>query len=560
MARARQAYPQVEPGSLAGASPVAVAPSPAIRVGPALALCRRRGAAALLVGSRRVVRREDLERALAWGLGRLPAGRLAHRGVPVVPARASEVAVRRHLAAGAPMVVVGAANQPVGVVRAPAEFAWPAHRVTRELERLALDGRDAEIWLLRLCGKVAEGMGLRVYAVGGWVRDLLLGRRATELDVAVEGDGPAFARQLSEELGARLTVHEAFGTASLLDGHGPDGARTARVDVVSARRDRYAKPGALPAVTRAGIVEDLLRRDFSAHALAVSLSPDGFGQLLDPSGGRADLRGRWLRPLSPVSFLEDPTRVFRAARYATRLDFRLHRDGHAALDLALAVGRYPALSGDRLRAELALIVGEADPWRTLGWLARHGALRLWDPRYRPDPDLTRRLGAARRLTSRARATGVNLDALTLALVATLAGQRRAVIRACLDRLGVAGQAGRALADMGRGPMLARWLAVERPPSRIVRHLSGLAEAALISAWLGAGPPVRRRILWYWTMGRRVRPRLTGRDLIALGVPEGPAVGRLLSALRDHTLDDLVADEAAERAVVTRWLDRKGGRA
>ncbi len=558
MARARHAYPQVEPGALAGAVPVIPAPSPAVTVRQALRRCRDAGAAALVLGPGRAVRRADLERAMAWGLGRLRAHRLALRGVPVVAAQASEVSVRRRLAGGAPMVLIAAGRRPVGVVEAPPDLARPLHSVARELERLALEGGEPDVWLLRLCGKVAEGMGVRVHAVGGFVRDLLLGRRTGELDVVVEGDGPGFARRLAEELGARLTVHAPFGTASLVGGRGPDGARVGRVDVTTARREHYRAPGALPRVERAGIVEDLRRRDFSAHALAMPLAPEAFGQLLDPWGGHADLEARRLRLLSPLAFVEDPTRVFRAARYATRLGFRLDRDGRAALGLALAVGRYPALSGDRLRAEVGLVLDEPHPWRALAWLGRHGALGLWDPRVVAGPRLDRRLGVARRLATRARAAALGLDGLTLALVAVLGAERPPVQRACLARLAFTGQPGRALAAMARGPALARWLAAAPRPSLVVRRLLPLAEAALVAAWLAGGPGARTRLWWFWTAGRRARPALTGDDLLGLGVARGPAVGTLLATLRDGTLDGRLDGAAAERALVTAWLRRKGG--
>src|SRR5262249_34393683 len=150
--------------------------------------------------------------------------------------------------------------------------------------------------------------------------------------------------------------HKAFGTASIEGGRGPGGAPLGRIDVASARTERYDTPGALPIVSPATIEHDLRRRDFSVNALAVALGPSSFGRLTDPLGGRLDLGKRRLRPLHPLSFVEDPTRIFRSARYSARLGFRLV--GLKTLRLALAVGEYPALSGKRLRAEVDLMAAE----------------------------------------------------------------------------------------------------------------------------------------------------------------------------------------------------------
>src|SRR5262249_35749575 len=158
-------------------------------------------------------------------------------------------------------------------------------------------------------------------------------------------------------------VHRAFGTASI------EGAAI-RVDVATARRERYEARGSLPVVTAATLDQDLRRRDFTVNAMAIAVWPSAFGQLHDPHGGQADLgRGR-LGPLSPLSFVEDPTRIFRAARYAARLGFTLDDRGTRARRLALSLGDYPALSGQRLRGEIELLAAEVSGWRSLELLVR----------------------------------------------------------------------------------------------------------------------------------------------------------------------------------------------
>jgi tRNA nucleotidyltransferase (CCA-adding enzyme) len=325
------------------------------------------------------------------------------------------------------------------------------------------------------------------------------------------------------------------------------------VDVASARRERYDRPGALPAVCPANIAEDLARRDFSVNAMAVALSPPAFGALYDPHGGRGDLRRRRLRPLHPLSFAEDPTRVFRAARYAARLGLALAAEATAALRLALAIGRYPALSGERLAAEVELLARDARPERGLELLLRWRALRLWSPAYREGPVAVRRVRDSGRLRARARAHGVELPAGDLALTALLADQSPAVRRACLDRLAVRGERRRALEAALDGAAARRLGAPALSPGDVVDALRPLPAAASAGAWLRGSPRCRRRIEWYWREGRTLRPALSGDDVMALGVARGPAVGRYLSGLRRLRADGEVRTAADERRVVKRWL-------
>src|SRR6266540_1038722 len=361
MAKPGIAYPQVEPSAAALMDRRVVTCPAGRRVAAALDAARQAGAEVLLVGNRRAVRRRDLERVCRWGLTGLRAAEVGWDGLPVVPATAPELRARRLLMDGAPMILVRDGRRVVGVIDAEAvEVARPALSLMHHLDRLgdslasaggapaprrpaartATESRsgEARLWLLRVAGKVGEGLGTPVFAVGGFVRDLLLGRAAPDVDLLVEGDGVAFARRVHEEIGGSLVIHEEFATASIEGAASPAGPPLGRIDIASARREQYDAPGALPVVRVATVDEDLRRRDFSVNALAVALQPSAFGRLLDPLGGWPDLRRRRLRPLHPLSFVEDPTRIFRAARYASRLRFRLDAGGVRALRLALKVG------------------------------------------------------------------------------------------------------------------------------------------------------------------------------------------------------------------------------
>ena len=556
MARPGQVYPQVEPGAAALAGGPVVACAAATRIARALDRARAAGAGIVVTGPREAVRASELARAVDWGLGRRAVREVAWRDLPVLPADASEVEARRRLLAGASLVLLRRAGRIVGAVDGETVALVPAESsVQARLERTAARHAEARLWLLRSAGKIGEGIGAPVYAVGGFVRDLLLGRDAPDVDLVVEGDGVAFARRLGEEIGGTVLVHGGFGTASIEGGHAPAGARVdaaplGRVDVASARRERYAGAGALPDVAPAGLIEDLRRRDFSVNAMAVALGPDRFGHLIDPLGGRRDVRARRLRVLRPLAFVEDPTRIFRAARYAARLGLRLDPPTRAAIRLAVTRRPYAALSGQRLWREIELVAGEPRARLAFEHLVRWDAVSLFSA----SNAAPRCLAAAERLGRWAKAAGVAVDPAELFVLALLAGRPPAAVGRCLDRLALTGEA-RARLEAGAmaGPLARRLEAPRLPPSAVDEALRPVAPAAALSAWLRGGARARRRIEWYLAEGRAVQPRLTGGDLLALGVPRGPRVGRALAMLRRRRLDGAVGSLAEERELVKEWL-------
>ncbi len=431
MAKAGHVYPQIDPGAAALMDRRVAPAARRIGVSAALACAERSGAHVLVLGSRIAVRQSELARAARWGLGRVRALDIAWHEVPVIASSTGEVAVRRLILAGASMLLVREGSRTVGVVDGRAvRWARPALSVAHRLEQPGEAARESVVWLLRLAGKLGEAMGVAVWAAGGFVRDLLRDSGPLDVDLVVEGDGPAFARRLADEVRGRATVHRAFGTATVEDGRTVDGAPLPRVDIATARRERYAAPGALPSVEAAPLAEDLLRRDFTINAMAIALGPAVFGRLVDAAGGERDLDRRRLAPLQPLSFVEDPTRVFRAARYVARLGFRLDAQGGRALRLCLARA-YPALSGARLQAELAAILREPTGWQALAILLRWGAFRLWDRGYRAGGRTPERLRAARRLLVGAGAAGLAADAMDVAMVALLVDQPRPVARRAL---------------------------------------------------------------------------------------------------------------------------------
>lgn len=539
-------YPQVEPGAAALINAgVQTAPGGA-RVREALASAVARGAEIVQLRDRGWVLRDDLVRAAALALDDLPASALA-RPLPVVSSRASEVTVRRALLAGAPAVVVRDRRGAIGAVSAAAGLGGTislsvAARVARSLPPWAANA-------LAPLGRLAEAEGTRVCLVGGVVRDVLRDAvlERVDLDVVVEGDGLALARTLAEELRASVVEHVRFLTASIRYASGE------RIDVATARSERYEAPGALPRVMPASIARDLARRDFTVNAMAFELGA-GDVRLLDPHGGRADLQRRRLRILHPLSFIDDPTRIFRAARYATRLGLAYDAWTAACQALALRLGGYPALSGQRIAAELERIADDHRPDVALQKLGAGGAFRLLDPRYRFTRLTGERIDALPEAWTWARGRGLDVTRLDVALQALLADQPPDVATAALRRLGRSGEplarAGRALeAARTAGPRLG----ATAPGAARARLLRGRTDLELAALWLAGEAAARAAVAWWVDTARRVHPVLGGDEVVELGVRRGPAVAEVLDRLRDRRLDGAPGDRDAEIEYVRHWL-------
>jgi tRNA nucleotidyltransferase (CCA-adding enzyme) len=486
---------------------------------------------------------ETLDRALALGLARAPL-RATLSDLPVTAPMAPELEVRRRLVGRAPGLVVVDQGRPVGVVLPVARPGRPGlgRAVAVPLARL-----DAEaLRVLRLAGHLGAARHQVVALVGGAVRDLLLdrARRGTDLDLAVEEDAAGMALALAGATGGQVATHRRFLTATVIL---PGGRR---VDVATARRERYLRPGALPEVEATTLGEDLGRRDFSINAMAVRLDGSHWGEVVDPWGGGDDLAARRIRVLHPLSFIEDPTRIVRAARLAGRLGFRLTRSTHRLAEAATGLDVYAALSGERLRAELELALAEAAVERVLSRLGRLGAFRLVLPGYRFTAAARRRVHAVARHGTRSRVSpGTWHVLLWLGLTAHLEPGEWARWADRL-RLPPAQRAAVARARYGAEPLRAR-LARAGGEAEAYRILERAPEPLAAWALAASRGRVRRYLAAYLDDWRRRPPVLGGEELVALGVSPGPGLGRLLRDLVAEHVDGRVRT----RAQAVRWVRR-----
>ncbi len=213
--------------------------------------------------------------------------------------------------------------------------------------------------LLQLAGKLGRDLGLPVYAVGGFVRDLLLNRPNQDIDLVVEGNGITLAKALAVELGGRVREHQEFLTSVVI--FKDEKGQESRIDVATARLEYYEYPAALPTVELSSIKMDLFRRDFSINALAVRLDSTPFGQLIDFFGGQRDIKERVIRVLHTLSFVEDPTRCLRAVRFEQRYNFRIGAGAERLIKNALGLKLMDKLAGPRLFSEFRHICDEDNP-------------------------------------------------------------------------------------------------------------------------------------------------------------------------------------------------------
>lgn len=371
------------------------------------------------------------------------------------------------------------------------------------------------------------------YLVGGALRDLLRGEESVDLDVAVEGDAPATARELAERLDGEAVEHERFGTATV-------SVEGMTVDLATTRRERYARPGALPEVEPATLVEDLARRDFTVNAMAAALAPVELGRLHDPHGGVPDLAAKVVRVLHYRSFVDDPTRLLRAVRYEVRLGFAMDAETEELAREAASGGALATVSHTRLGHELLALLAESDPAAGAERLRMLGLDRGLHPALTIEPSLV--AGAA------LGAVEVGADRVLAALAALVApaptDSSPWVADLGLDR----DRRERVLRAARRGPELAAELGHEMPASELHERLSREPPEALAVA-LGAGAP-GEPILRYQADLRPVRLEITGEDLRDHGIPQSPAIGRALAATLRRKLDGEVAgrDEELRTAI------------
>ena len=569
-----------------------------------------------------ILTRREADRTISHRLGSLPVHKVMRQGDHTVRADAPVSALHRLMieSGWGQIPVVDASGEMIGIVTRTdllklwgeeTEASTQIPDVSRELEQILTDRQHRLLWIV---GETAAEVGHAVYVVGGFVRDLLLGRfdsadrtGSVDMDLVVEGDAIDLAERMQSRFGGRIVTHARFGTAKwILDesSHsltGTDllatGVEAAKhdlpphLDFVTARTEFYTEPTVLPTVEQGSIKLDLHRRDFTINTLAVALTPDRWGDLLDFYGGLSDLRTGQVRILHSLSFVDDPTRILRAVRYEQRFDFRIEsRTQEHLLDAAPMLER---VTGARIRQELDRVFQEARPEDVILRLDELGILELIHPELRAgaafsirSATLRARLkegmpvearveggfsdhdpvknqdseGSSARTESKGLADGFQLEEtpierlywglLIFDLLPEVRGRDDGASKfeeELSERLKLRGRTQRLMRQLrlakARLPQLTDPL---QPPSAIVALLDTAQPAVLLLlSVLEDSSLLKERLHSYTETWRHIRPSLDGRDLGRLGLRPGPDYGRILRRLREALLDGEIEAGAAE---------------
>lgn len=407
----------------------------------------------------------------------------------------------------------------------------------------------------------ANALGLSLFVVGGFARDMLRGQSThdLDLDLVVERDVLELVQRLVASEGGSFTYHAPFLTATWTR-PAPEGGTPTTLDFATARTESYPEPAQLPVVAPSTIDRDLARRDFTINAMALRVAPEPL-TLLDLHGGESDLHAGIVRVLHERSFIDDPTRTFRAARFEQRFGFQIEPNTLNWLSSALPY--LDRLTGERVRHEFVVIFGESAPEKALLRLTALGVLGHLNAGLRVDETLARAFAFSRILLLREPPES-GWHPLTLELAHTywaLLGSRLSAAEAFTSRLMLTRDEATALRQGTQLTAILPRLGAMQRPSEIDAALSGIGAAALVAGWALAAdsPDVQAKIDSYARQWRHVQPALNGDDLKQMGLPAGKLFGTLLRQLRRARLDGVVVTADDERAYVRRLLDEGVGR-
>lgn len=417
-----------------------------------------------------------------------------------------------------------------------------------------LAGLDEKtLGIVRRLGRELDKRGVPAYIVGGVVRDILLKRKNLDIDIVVEADAPKLARVLAGIFKARVRLYDQFGTAAL---ELPSGGC---VDLATARKERYVDSGALPVVERGTLRDDLLRRDFTVNAMAVSINRERWGDLVDDFGGLEDLRRKVIRVLHRKSFEDDPTRILRAVRFEQRFGFSMEPETRVLLERALAQGRVDNVKPPRYFAEFKKTLSEEDPLRCLRRLAGLGGLRFLDPDGKPDlhpaTEIHRGLRRMKRKAVFSRQQSHWL-LYFMALVEPLGARR---IEDILNKFHFKRDEKDSIRMVSDVSSLLKQLSEkDYSRSRVYHLLRPLPWSGVLYLRLRAwGARSRRCIDRYLDEDAEVGLEITGEDVKRLGVDAGARVGAVLGYVLGERLDRKVAGRRAQLNAAKKFIHQQG---
>ena len=435
---------------------------------------------------------------------------------------------------------------------------------TRNLNPLIAEFLDKElITLLQTIGEAADSLGFKAFAVGGFVRDLILQNKNLDLDIVVEGDGIIFAKSLAQRLNGQVKVHERFITAMI---RLPDWSLNGlRIDVATARLEYYDYPAALPTVELSSIKLDLYRRDFTINAMAIQLNPARFGTLIDFFNCQGDLKDKAIKVLHNLSFVEDPTRIFRAIRFEKRMDFKIDIHTSRLIQSAVKMQLFGKAHDPRFFTELKLIFSEENPLPAVIRLAEFKLFQFLWPDLKPHLKIDRRLNHI--LTQAGQALSwfhlLYLDtpcpAWQVYLLAIMGRSKAAELSAFCQRFGLPPKTHEFLIQQKVNADKIAHILYRRSNlrrSELYWLLKELANVGLLYLMaIARKNEIKQGVSLYVTDLRKTRPQTTGANLKAMGYPPGPQFKAVLNELLTARLDGVVQTRQEEEIFIQHHFPR-----
>lgn len=421
------------------------------------------------------------------------------------------------------------------------ESDHPSLERKRKLNNLIVENLTKEmILLLRTVGEVADTISFNAYAVGGFVRDLLLKKPNHDLDIVIEGDGIKYAKALARHLGGRYRTHERFKTAVVLM---PNGFK---IDIATARLEYYEYPAAMPTVELSSIKLDLSRRDFTINAMAIHLNPSDFGTLIDFFNSQNDLKQKTVKVLHNLSFVEDPSRIFRAVRFEKRMEFQISAHTTRLIKNAVDMQLFGKTKDSRFLNELKIIFAEENPLPAIARLAEFDLFQfIWpnlQPRYKSDRRFKHILMQAQMAISWFNHLYLDepCENWMVYLLAIMARSNHFELNAFCDRFDESTKTIKFLLtqkELGDNASHQLTRAGVHKNSEIVAYLEDVEiEGLLYIMSIARKKHVKRAISHYVTTLRHIEPEVSGKDLVEIGYKPGPRFKTILNTLRNGRLD------------------------
>ena len=426
----------------------------------------------------------------------------------------------------------------------------------RQVENILYQRLDNRIRkLLQNIGKTGNELGFNMFVVGGFVRDLLLNRQIEDIDIVVEGNGIEFAKIYAKKEGCRINTYKKFGTAVIIF---PDDFK---IDVASARLEYYKTPAALPIVEKSSIKLDLARRDFTINTLAISLNPDNFGTMIDYFGANRDLKDKTIRIIHNLSFVEDPTRIFRAIKFSNRFGFKIGKVTSNLIHNAIKIDCFKSLSGLRVLSELKQIFEEENPIPAIKTMETYGLEKVLHKNLTFIPNTYQLLESVNKILSWHDLLYVDeqYPRWSVYLMALLNRCSYKVCEQICDRLKVP------LKE--RSILLEKRYKAEKQLHLIENSLNHTkqdlywalinfkTEYILYMMALAKDEEIRKAISNFYTHQRSIRPYIKGRDLLKIGLPPGPVFSIVLNQVLNAKLDGQLKTKKEEVRFATQYAKK-----